>query len=468
MWNNEHLCYEQKLFGQVTSMRYNTSGSLLSSTSTNQLVILRVPQTEGVVVNEQSQRKSFSVSFRDDDKLYVQAVDQRVVVKSPDTAFARNFCGHARDVRSAIFLGRHNFVSASDDTTVKLWDLLSEGELGTACVHTDYVRSLEHYTGGCFFSGSYDHTVNLWDPRVGFAAPLQTTGALLQNAVEALCFMESCSVLATGAGDQVSLFDVRRGLQTTLFQGSFHTKSISSIAYSAEHKSLLTASLDCRLKVYTLEGEELHCLSTRKLKDPLTTVAVHPASTEYAVGTVTGEIKVFKLKKDARGAGGTTASMAEDEDRISASFGTERNGVLPEGALAGKMQAVQYQLSKYQYGKALKTALYSRFPEVVVSTLEELIRRGTLHVALSNQNDRTVVWILRFATDYVDKPQFTNAMLDVFEVILDIYGTSVGQSSFLHREMLTAQKRIGATLAVLRRMESAMSVMEMIVSAAEE
>lgn len=460
VWNKVHLCYEQKLFGQVTSLRYNTAGTMLGATSTNQFVLLRVPHSDGVVVNEQTQRKNFSVSFRDDDKLFVHAVDQRVIVKAPETAFARSFYGHTREVRRSIFLGRHNFVSASDDTTVKLWDLLSETELDTARVHIDYVRSLESYTGGCFFSGSYDHTVCLWDPRATFAAPLQSTGCLLTDAVEALCFIEGSNTLAVGSGDQVTLFDVRKGMQTALFQGSFHTKSITSIAYSAEHKSLLTASLDCRLKIYTFEGDELRCLATKKFDNPLAAVAVHPASTEYAVGTGSGEVKIFKLKE--------VAAEQEDDGVDESLFGGEKKKKSTEDALAEKMHDVQHQLSKFQYGKALKTALYSRFPEVVVSALEELIRRGALHVAMNNQNDRTVVWILRFATDYLDKPQFTDAMLEVFEVIFEIYSTCVGQSAFLHREMLIAQKKISATLATLQRMEKTMSVMEMIVNAGEQ
>lgn len=449
VWNTVHLCYEQKLFGQVTSMCYNTAGTILGATSSNQLSLLRVPQTEGVVVNEQTEKKNYSIRFREDDKLFVQAVEQRVIVKSTETAFERQFLGHTRDVRCALFLGKHNFVSGSDDTTIRLWDLLSENELGIGRVHTDYVRSLEPYTSGAFFSGSYDHVVNLWDPRAGLTAPLQTTGSALENAVEALCYLREEELLACGCGDQTVLFDLRKGLTAPLFCSSFHTKAVVSIAFSAYHKTLVTSSLDGRVKMLAVDGGELRSLATKKFDGPVSAVAVHPSSKEYAVGMTSGDVKVFRFPEVVSEEGGddlTKRKLSESE------------------VLQQKMHSVEHQLSSFQYGKALKTALYSRHPDVLVSALEELIRRGALHVALSNQNDRTVVRVLRFAAEYVDKPQFTDTMIAVFNDLFDIYGTSVGKSEFLHREMMMAQKKVGAALAVLKRMEKSASVMEVIVS----
>ncbi|CCW63715.1 unnamed protein product [Phytomonas sp. EM1] len=453
IWNTSRLCYEQKLFGQITGLSYNTGGTMLGVTSTNQLAILRVPYNDGVVVNEQTGRKNFSIRFRHDDKLYIQAIDQRVVVKSPDTAFERQFAGHTREVRSAIFLGKHNFVSASDDTTVKLWDLLNDEALDTAHVHTDYVRCLENYSSGCLLSGSYDHSVNLWDPRASLSKPLQSSGKILGAAVETICFLEDADLIACGSGDQITLFDVRKGLSSFVSQVSFHTKTVVSLAYSPEHKTLLSASLDCRLKMSTLIDSELKSLSTMKFSDPLTAVAMQHQGTEFAVGIATGDLRVFKLDEQR--------SAVEENDEIGEPQKKTKELVI----LQEKMNSVRHQLNTYQYGKAIKTALYARHADVLVSTLEELIRRGALHVALSNQNDRTMARILRFATEYVDKPQFIDTMLEVFEVIFEIYSTVVSKSNFFYREMKIARKRIAASLGILKRMEKVVSTMELIVNA---
>lgn len=454
VWNNIRLCYEQKLFGQVTSTCYNHSGTVLGCTSTNQLALLRVPQTDGAIVNEQKERKMFCIRFRDDDKLYIQAVDQRVIVKSAETAFERQFPGHNRDVRSVLFIGRHNFASSSDDTTVRVWDLLHEGELDTGRAHTDYVRCMENYSDDAFFSGSYDHVVHLWDARAGLRAPLQsTTAAAMTHAVEALCYSSSTHILSCASGDQLVLFDMRKGLSSSFHKSSLHTKAITAVVYDDAHQTYITGSLDGRLKMTLLSDNELVCTANKRFSDPISAVAVHPTSREIVVGTTQGDLQVFALTDTA--SDGTRANGSR-----APAIAVSKNANIQE-----KLHAVQHQLKNYQYSRAFKTALYSRQHDVILSTVEELLRRGSLHIALSNQNDRTVASALRFATEYVDKPQFTDTMIAVFEEIFAIYSTSVAKSAFLQREILIARKRIGASLAALLRMKKTESIMEMIVEA---
>lgn len=453
VWNHLRLSYEQKLFGQVSCMTYNHSGTLVGCTSSNQFALLRVPQSDGVVVNQQSDRSIFSVRFRSDDKLFIQCVDKRVCIKSPDTAFERQFLGHTRDVHCAEYLGTHNFVSGSDDTTLKLWDILRDTELMSGGAHTDYVRSLEPYTSGSFFSGSYDHTVQLWDPRVGLGSALQHSKKCITQAVEALCFIPAQNVLACAAGDQLILFDTRKGISAPMLQVSCHTKTITSVVYSSEYKTLITGSLDNRVKMFSLKDGDLNCLTTKRFDHSITAVAVHPLSKEFCVGMGNGDMKIFKVQ------GSQSVAADSNTDVVTDSF---KNRI--DDVLSSKMKVAQHQLKTFSYGKALKTALFSRKSDVIMSTLEELIRRGALHIALSNQNDRSVAQIIRFAISQVDVPQFTNTAVSVLEDIFEIYGSCVGHSLFLHREVLIARKRLGAALESINRMEKLQGVMEFILS----
>lgn len=446
IWNRIRLAYEQKLFGQVTSVAYNNRGTQVACTSTNQFVLLRVPQTEGVVVNEQCDRSLFSVRFREDDKLFIQCVDKRISIKSSETAFERQFLGHTRDVRCAAFVGTHNFASGSDDTTVKLWDLLSETELMTASVHTDYVRSIEPYLNGSFFTGSYDRSVHLWDPRTSFSNSLQSSGNLLTQSVESLCFSNDLSLLACASGDQLLLFDPRKGLTAPLYQSSCHTKAITTLAYSKEYKTLITGSLDSRVKMFSFDEGNCHCLSTKRLSNPVAAVAVHPRSEEFIVGMTSGDVRILKVNASVE-ATDTTETVSSTNHEV----------------LTSKLKVVQQQLKVFNYGQALRSALYSRQPDVVMSSLEELLRRGALHIALSNQNDRTIAQILRFTVSHLDTPQFCSTLFYVLEDIFEIYGSSLGNNLFLHREFLIARKKLGATLETISKMEQVQSVMEFII-----
>lgn len=455
IWNRIRLCYEQKLFGQVTSISYNHKGNLLGCTSSNQFTLLRVPESDGVVVNEQSDRSIFSIRFRDDDKLFIQCIEKRLHLKSSETAFERQFLGHTRDVRCASFIGAHNFASGSDDTTVRLWDLLRDTELLTARGHTDYVRSLEPYNSGAFFSGSYDHTIQLWDPRAGLGNSIQKSSDCITQAVESLCFISEKNILGCTSGDQLILFDMRLGLKTPLHQSSCHTKAITSIAYSSLYKTIVTGSLDNRVKMFATEGSSLNCLTTKRFESPISAVAVHPVSQEFCVGMTSGDLRVFKL---------SPPDLRDSPNDLT----TEPEILLPESksqeVIASKMRVVQHQLRTFRYQMALKTALYSRKADIIISTLDELIRRGTLHIALSNQNDRSVAQILRFALSHIDIPQFSNTLFSVLEDIFEIYGSTVQHSVFLHREMLIARKRLGHALETINQMEKVQGVMELIMS----
>lgn len=459
VWNHLRVAYEQKLFGQITSVSYNHRGTLVACTSSNQFALLRVPQTEGVVINEQSDKSLFCVRFREDDKLYIQCNEKRISVKSPETAFERQFLGHTREVHGAAFIGTtHNFASGSDDTTIKLWDLLRDGELMTSNSHTDYVRCIEPFTAGSFFSGSYDHTIQLWDPRASFSSALQHSGSCLTQAVESLHYVSDVHTLACASGDKLFLFDTRKGISSPLLESSCHTKTITSIGYSAEYKTFITGSLDNRVKMFSLEGSGIRCLATKRLDNPISALAVHPRSSEFSVGMTSGDMRVLKICPPTEGSGkesgdGATAVLTESLHRS-----TDADRV------TDKMRVVQQQLKTFNYGKALKTALFSRQADVIMSTLEELIRRGTLHIALANQNDRSIAQILRFAISHVDVPQFTHTLFAVLEDIFEIYGSSVSSSVFLHREMVIAQKRLGEALETIQSMERVQGMMELIVN----
>ena len=111
LWNNTHVCYEQQLFGQATMVSYNNAGSMVGAVSTNQALLLRCPHSDGAVWNEQMARPCHSLRFRDDDKMTIQTIEKRVVVKSTETALERFVEGHTRDARDALFLNNQTFVS---------------------------------------------------------------------------------------------------------------------------------------------------------------------------------------------------------------------------------------------------------------------------------------------------------------------------------------------------------------------
>jgi len=468
VWNNVHVCYEQNLFGQVNAIQYNHSGSQIGCVSTNQILLLRVPHSDGAVWNEQTARRVHSMRFRDDDKLVIQAVEQRVVVRSSDTAFERQVQGHTRDVRDAIFLNRQTFASCSDDTTVRVWDLVSQSELGVGRAHTDYVRSLAFHSDGCFYSGSYDHTIKLWDVRTELKSATATLLPALDAPVEQLLYVPSENWLVSSNTDVVTVFDTRTN--QVLTQSSQHTKAVTALCYDSHNRTLVTGSLDQRVKFLTMQGESLRAIASKKFDHPVTAVGVHPETSEFAVGFATGGLKILKIeapfveKKEELLNEDERARIQTDKELGLGGTANVSQAERKEELLKEKIAAVRQLFVVFQYHKAMKLALYSRMPEVILSTLEELLRRGALHVALSGHTDRTIVQLLRFAVERLDVPSLTDMLLTVLDLILNIYGEAASSSVFFHRELIIAHKRVGDALKSLRSMESTVGVMELIVN----
>jgi WD40 repeat protein len=119
----------------------------------------------------------FSGTFRSDGRLVacggakgdVQIVDAKT--KSP----LRSYHGHTAPVHAVRFAPDlvHLF-SAGDDKSVRFWDIPTASPISTLeNAHDDYIRCCAVAGGGAsgggagiWATGSYDHTVSIWDPRI--------------------------------------------------------------------------------------------------------------------------------------------------------------------------------------------------------------------------------------------------------------------------------------------------------------
>ena len=109
--------------------------------------------------------------FRSDGKLLCVGSDDGSV-KIFDVAsktLLRTLSGHENPTHVGNFCGNKNLASFSDDKTVRIWDISTEEELMKFEKHTDYVRAgcVSPTSSDLIVSGSYDHSVYVWDKRYG-------------------------------------------------------------------------------------------------------------------------------------------------------------------------------------------------------------------------------------------------------------------------------------------------------------
>lgn len=454
LWNNTKPCYEQDLFGQVARIEYNHRGTKLGCVSSNHSLMLRVPHSGGAVWNDQSARQLHSVRFRADDKMVAICSEKRVLARSVETAFERQLVGHTQAARDAIFISPQTIASCSDDATVRVWDVITEKEVDVGKGHTDYVRSLAAFGDTTFFSGSYDRSVRLWDLRQSLECCGES--ALMDGQCEQILFVPSHNALIATNGDKITVFDSRR-LGAVVHETSIHTKAVTGMAYCPKHDVVLTASLDQRVKFISLKGE-VSVVAAKKFDAPITAIGIHPEASEYAVGFASGRLSILKVfdKNDEEDAP-DVLSMAAKQPASAAQ--------IQEQQFKDKMAAIRSQLAKHQHQRAMRAALFSRMPDVIMSTLEELQRRCALRVALSGHNDRTMVQLLRFVSQQADNPSCSTTCLVTLDAIFEIYGIVAGKSPFFHRELMLAYARVGESVMAMQDIEASLGVMEMIRSA---
>ncbi|KAI9658506.1 MAG: pre-mRNA cleavage and polyadenylation factor (CPF) complex subunit [Alyxoria varia] len=145
------------------------------------------------------------------EQFYVSA-DNTGVIKywEPNLNGVGQFQGHDATIRDLSFAPTDTyFVSASDDTTLKIWDFKEQKEILHLKDHHWDVKTCDwNPEKGLIASGSKDHTVRLWDPRSGHNL---TTLRMHKNIVTKVAWQPTRGVaLATAARDQtVRIYDTR-------------------------------------------------------------------------------------------------------------------------------------------------------------------------------------------------------------------------------------------------------------------
>ncbi|KAL5371773.1 hypothetical protein DPSP01_014016 [Paraphaeosphaeria sporulosa] len=166
--------------------------------------------------------------------------------------------GHSNIVRSVSFShDSTRLVSASHDSTVKMWDTKSGASLQSLEGHSDYVNSVAFsHDSTRLASASNDGTVRVWDAST--KACLQTLDGH-SDSVNSVAFSHDSTRLVSASHDKtIKIWDASSGTCLQTLEG--HSRFVTSVAFSHNSTRLASTSWDRTIKVWDASNKT--CLKT--------------------------------------------------------------------------------------------------------------------------------------------------------------------------------------------------------------
>ncbi|KAL2758118.1 hypothetical protein ACRALDRAFT_1047968 [Sodiomyces alcalophilus JCM 7366] len=416
------------------------------------------------------------VAGEDTGRLQVFDINSRAVL--------RTWMTHKQPVWAARFSRTHltTLLSASDDKTVRLWDLPSNDPTHTFIGHQDYVRSADFLPGSAanlLVSGSYDATVRLWDPRVPPDQPVMT----FKHAapVEDVLPLPSGTTLLAAAGPAISVLDLVAARPVR--QITNHQKTVTSLCLASGGTRLVSGGLDGHVKVFETTGWNV--VSTTKYQSPILTVRVLGASSESPTTTtgdasssstsdrhllvgmqsgvlsirtrLTGTEAIRQRERDREMAAllaGTLdahdARVDKRKRRIAASRRLDMAGEGADVVIADeprddgrrrrKTEALwQRDLRHSRYALALDRLLD---PASVLTLLLALRHRSAVRAALEGRDERTVQPVLRWVSAHIVDPRYVGVCVEVAMHLIELYAEYAGASAELAAGFRTLRRRV--------------------------
>lgn len=363
-------------------------------------------------------------------------------------------------------------MSASDDRTVRLWDLPSQESTNTFIGHQDYVRSGAFMPGqasGLLVTGSYDQTVRLWDPRASTSSVMTFKHAA---PVEDVLPMPSGTTVLAAADNQISVLDLVAARPLSVLRN--HQKTVTSLCLASSNTRLVSGGLDGHLKVF--ETTAWNVVFGSKYASPILSLCVVSSAAgrddrHLAVGMQNGNLSVKtrlsgqqKIKEKARQKEmqALIEGNVEELDRKKVKkkskgfekrfrgqdFTGEGADIIIDGRTKGKKKPKIWEvlLRKGKYAAALDQVLAPekgvQYLPDVVTLLTALRHRSATRTSLSERDDVSLQPIFKWMCTFITSPRYVNLCVDIGMVILDLYSSHMGESPQIDRLMVRLHRAV--------------------------
>lgn len=354
-------------------------------------------------------------------------------------------------------------LSYSDDKSVNLWDIATEEKLATFSEHTDYVRAgaPSPISPDIILSGSYDHTVKLYDCRSNETVLTVNHG----SPVESTLFLPSGGLFISAGGTEIKVWDIFNGGKL-LANISQHHKTVTTLRLASNNSRLMSASLDRHVKIYDISTFKV--VHNIDFPNAVLSMAISKDDDTLAVGMIDGIISIRKREKPARLADEKKGLFKFAPDHIQSSV------VAQEKKLEKMTKGPEFDkfLRKMEFTKALsavlKTYVATKYPEKTAALIQEMLRRRVLHVAMDGLNEKDIGTLLKYFRKNLGETRFSRVVIDAANVFVDVFGNHVKTFSELNHWLYTSlMKDIEEEIEVCKRVSELEGAINLLMAGAQ-
>lgn len=180
--------------------------------------------------------------------------------------------------------------AASDDKTIRLWNLNNYQLIKTIGAHSHFIKAITFSFDGKFLvSASDDKTVKIYDVETG--QEVHTFNGH-SHGVKTVAFHPEGEILASGSWDKtIKLWDINKKVEICSLK---HNLQVTAVAFSPDGKWLASASFDRTIRVWDMGGKLRFVLADHIW--PVFAVAFSPNSKILATGSDDKTIKLWDVE----------------------------------------------------------------------------------------------------------------------------------------------------------------------------
>eukprot|EP01133_Synstelium_polycarpum_P010252 gene10252-11954_t len=358
---------------------------------------------------------AYSATFRADGRLVVVGGDEPTVrVYNAETRNClRKLRGHTGPVHVVRFVGKSRVISASNDRSVRLWDIDTGEQTAIVGYHSDQIRALAgHPTNeNMWLSGAYDHKIKVWDISTNKCVHTFDHGA----PVEDIIVLQSGAMAVSCGGTYFKIWDLLSGAM--VFQSTNHVKTITSLYLNSKGTKFLTGSLDHMVKVFSTTSYAM--ISSVKFSEPVLCVTMNRKN--VYVGTTNGSVQVASKK-------GSDHELKKKAKNVVSKKNKVRNDAIYTDATERlyRSNAVDKMLRRFEHRAAFDTVLLvNKNVDTFFKVVCELQRREALLLVLEGRDAAGVTELLNMIHKMVMSTKYIRIGTMLMDKLIDVYQTQI-------------------------------------------